>query len=60
MKYYVTFKEITKKTIGIEVDNQDHAQIIADEMLDNIAEIDFEKNPDYYDVYVESIKKGDE
>ena len=56
MKYNVTFKEVTIKTIEIEADDLDHAQVIANEMLDDVYEnINFEKNPDYYDVFVDNI-----
>lgn len=58
MKYNVTFKEVTEKIIEIEADDLDHAQTIANEMLDNAyGNIDFEKNPDYYDVFVDKIRE---
>ena len=58
MKYDVTFKEVTIKTVEIEADNLDHAQAIANEMLDDVyGNIDFEKNPDYYDVCVDNISE---
>lgn len=59
MKYKVTFKEVTAKTVEIEADNLDHAEAIANEMLDDIDEtIQLYKNPDYYDVFVDEIRKG--
>jgi len=58
MKYDVTFKEITIKTVKVEADNLDHAQAIANEMLDDVyGNIEFEKNPDYYDVFVDNISE---
>lgn len=58
MKYNVTFKEVTEKIIEIEADDLDHAQTIANEMLDDVyGNIDFEKNPDYYDVFVDKIRE---
>ena len=58
MKYKVTFKEVTAKTVEIEADNLDHAQAIASEMLDDIyGNINFEKNPDDYDVFVDNISE---
>lgn len=59
MKYKVTFKEVTAKTVEIEADNLDHAEAIANEMLDDVDEtIQLYKNPDYYDVFVDKIRKG--
>ena len=59
MKYKVTFKEETEKTVEIEADNLDHALAIAREMLDDVdGTIQFYKNPDYYDVFVDEIRKG--
>lgn len=59
MKYKVTFKEVTAKIVEIEADNLNHAEAIANEMLDDIDEtIQFYKNPDYYDVFVDEIRKG--
>lgn len=59
MKYKVTFKEVTAKIVEIEADNLDHAEAIANEMLDDIDEtIQFYKNPDYYDVFVDEIRKS--
>ena len=58
MKYDVTFKEVTIKTVKVEADNLDHAQAIANEMLDDIyGNINFEKNPDGYDVFVDNISE---
>lgn len=58
MKYDVTFKEVTIKTIEVEADNLDHARATADEMLDDVyGNIDFEKNPDYYDVFIDNISE---
>lgn len=58
MKYNVTFKEVTIKTVEVEADNLDHAQAIANEMLDDVYEnINFEKNPNYYDVFVDNISE---
>ena len=58
MKYDVTFKEVTIKTVEIEADDLDHAQAIANEMLDDAyGNIDFEKNPDDYDVFVDNISE---
>ena len=58
MKCKVTFTEVTKKTIEIEADNifeiMGRAEDIATE---NIQEIDFEKNPDSYEVLVTKIKE---
>lgn len=59
MKYKVTFKEVTAKIVEIEADNLDHAEAIANEMLDDVDEtIQLYKNPDYYDVFVDEIRKG--
>ena len=58
MKYAVTFIQKTKKTIIIEADDADEVQAIANECLDDVAKsIDFEKNPDDYDVYCDEIKE---
>ena len=58
MKYAATFIEKTKKTIIIEAADEDEAQVIVNECLDNVSEnIDFEKNPDDYDVYCDEIKE---
>lgn len=58
MKYKVTFKEVTAKTVEIEADNLDHAETIANEMLDDVyGSINFEKNPDDYDVFVDNISE---
>ena len=58
MRYDVTFKEVTIKTVEVEADNLDHAQAIANEMLDDVyGNIEFEKNPDYYDVFVDNISE---
>ena len=58
MKYDVTFKEVTIKTVEIEADNLDNAQAIANEMLDDVyGNINFEKNPDYYDVFVDNVRE---
>lgn len=58
MKYDVTFKEITIKTVKVEADDLDHVQAIANKMLDDVyGNIDFGKNPDYYDVFVDKIRE---
>ena len=58
MRYDVTFKEVTIKTVEVEADNLDHAQAIANEMLDDVyGNIEFGKNPDYYDVFVDNISE---
>ena len=58
MKYDVTFKEVTIKTVEVEADNLDHALTIANEMLDDVyGNINFEKNPDDYDVFVDNISE---
>ena len=59
MEYDVTFKEITIKTVKIEADDMDHAQAIANEMLDDVyGTVNLDKNPDYYDVFVDGIKES--
>jgi len=58
MKYSVTFVEKIVKTIIIEAEDADEAQVIANECLDDANEsIDFEKNPNDYDVYCDEIKE---
>lgn len=58
MKYDVIFKEVTIKSVEVEANNLDSAQAIANEMLDDVyGNIDFEKNPDYYDVFVDNISE---
>lgn len=61
MKYAATFVEKTVKTIIIEAEDADEAQAIANECLDDVNEsIDFEKNPNDYDVYCDEIKEMEE
>lgn len=58
MKFAATFIEKTVKTIIIEAEDADEAQAVANECLDDISEyIDFEKNPNDYDVYCDEIKE---
>ncbi len=57
MRYNIKFKEITEKIVEIDADSLEKALSIADEMLENISEINFEKNPDYYDVFVDNIEE---
>lgn len=59
MKFDVTFVEKTTKTVTIEADSLEKANEIAREYLDDPAEcIDFEKNFDGYDTYIEKIKQN--
>lgn len=58
MKCMVTFAELTKKTIEIEADNIFEIMGRAEEIASgNVQEIDFEKNPDSYEVRVTKIKE---
>ena len=58
MKCMVTFAELTKKTIEIEADNIFEIMGKAEEIASgNVQEIDFEKNPDSYEVCVTKIKE---
>ena len=59
MKYNVIFKEVTTKTVEIEADDLDNAQAIANEMLDDVyGNINFEKDPDCYAVFVDNISES--
>lgn len=57
MKFDVTFVEKVTKTVTIEADSLEKVNEIAREYLDDPAEyIDFEKNFDGYDTYIEKLK----
>ena len=59
MEFDVTFIEKVTKTVTIEADSLEQANEIAKEYLDDPAEcIDFEKNFDGYDTYIEKIKQN--
>ena len=58
MKCKVTFKEVTTKTIEIEGPNIFEIMGLAEEYTQDPAEkIDFEKEPDCYEVAVTKIKE---
>lgn len=57
MKVAIVFKEVTQKTIIIEGENLKEILKKEQEYLDNPSElIDFEKEPDYYNVFVDERK----
>lgn len=56
-KYAVTFKEMSTKTVEIWAEDLEDAQVQADKMMDDIDEIDMDKNPDDYDFFVDDIKE---
>lgn len=59
MKFDVTFVEKVTKIVTIEADSLEKVNEIAKEYLDDPAEyIDFEKNFDGYDAYIEKIKQN--
>ncbi len=61
MKFDMTFVEKTVKTITVEVNNRDELVDIMHECMDNISDrIDFEKNPDSYEIYCDEIKEVEE
>lgn len=53
-KFEVTFKEMSTQVVEIWAEDLDHAQTVADEMLDDI---DMDKNPCDYDLFVDEIKE---
>lgn len=53
-KFEVTFKEMSTQVVEIWAEDMDHAQAVANEMLD---EIDMDKNPCDYDLFVDEIKE---
>ena len=58
MKCNVTFTEITKKTIEIEGKDIFDVMGLAEEYAtENVQKIDFEKNPDSYEIAVTKIKE---
>lgn len=58
MKAMVTFAELTKKTIEIEGDSIYDIMGKAEEIAtENVQVVDFEKNPDSYEVCVIKIKE---
>lgn len=58
MKCNVTFTEITKKTIEIEGKDIFDVMGLAEEYAtENVQVIDFEKNPDSYEIAVTKIKE---
>ena len=58
MKCKVTFKEVTTKTIEIEGVDIFDVMGLAQEYAENSSEkIDFEKNPDEYEIAVTKIKE---
>ena len=58
MKFNVTFVEKVTKIVTIEADSLEKVNEIARDYLDDPAKnIDFEKNFDEYDTYIERIKR---
>lgn len=58
MKQLVVFEEVTRKAIVIEGEFMTDIMDKAHACLENPSEmIDFEKNPDYYDVSIKKIKE---
>ena len=58
MKCKVTFKETTVKTIEIEgKDVFDIMGLAENYATENVAMIDFEKNPDRYEIEVSNLKE---
>lgn len=56
-KYAVTFKEVVLKTIEIEAEDFEEAQVIADDMSCDVDELKMNKNMDEWSLVVDSIKE---
>lgn len=58
MKRLVTFEEVTRKTVIIEGEFMTDIMDKAHEYLENPSEtINFDKNPDSYDISIKKIKE---
>lgn len=56
-KYAVTFKEVVLKTIEIEAEDFEEAQVIANDMSCDVDELEMDKNMDEWSLVVDSIKE---